>query len=352
MLIAIQPDDYGTNDASAPRWAEALEQAGYSVRYVNVYRADILQQLEGCQGFMWRWGHTRPMRQIATKLLPVLERILGLVTYPDQSTCWHYDDKIAQAYLLEALKIPIPRTWVWNDADAARSWAAAAMYPVVLKLSSGAGSTNVRLLRSSDEAFAWIDRLFGPGVETAADEEDGQWGGKLRLRAAAKALIKGQPLDAPHSRPDLHHGYLLCQEFLEGNAYDTRITVIGHRAFGFRRFNREGDFRASGSGKINWDPTGIDESFVRLAFHTANKLGSQSCAIDGLWRGEEPTVGEVSYTYASWAVQKCPGHWELDGTPENGRLRWVEGPMWPEEAQVTDFIERLKARASQMARMS
>lgn len=31
---------------------------------------------------------------------------------------------------------------------------------------------------------------------------------------------------------------------------DTRVTVIGHCAFGYRRYNRPGDFRASGSGRL------------------------------------------------------------------------------------------------------
>ena len=35
------------------------------------------------------------------RLLPVIEKELGLVVYPDQNTCWHYDDKIAQYYLLK-----------------------------------------------------------------------------------------------------------------------------------------------------------------------------------------------------------------------------------------------------------
>jgi len=75
-----------------------LEKAGHEVNWVNVYRADILEQLKGCDGFMWRWAHFGGMGQIARRLLPVVERELGLVVYPDQNTCWHYDDKIAQAH--------------------------------------------------------------------------------------------------------------------------------------------------------------------------------------------------------------------------------------------------------------
>ena len=128
------------------------------------------------------------------------------------------------------------------------------------------------------------------------------------------------------------------------NAFDTRVTVVGRPAYAFRRFNRPEDFRASGSGRIDWNQQGQDEGFVRLAFQTAQALRRQSCAIDGLYRRGERVVSEISYTYASWAVDQCPGHWELEGDPGSGRLEWVAGQMWPEEAQIDVFLRQLAAR--------
>ena len=61
------------------------------------------------------------MWHIARRLLPVIERELGLTVYPDQNTCWHYDDKIAQAHLFKVAGIPAPETWVWFDGKAARA---------------------------------------------------------------------------------------------------------------------------------------------------------------------------------------------------------------------------------------
>ena len=108
MKIAIQPDDYTDPakperiDASSPKWAELLLEAGHEIRWVNVFLPDILDQIKGCHGFMWRWGHAGGMGRIARRLLPILERQLGLALYPDINTCWHYDDKIAQTYILKA----------------------------------------------------------------------------------------------------------------------------------------------------------------------------------------------------------------------------------------------------------
>jgi glutathione synthase/RimK-type ligase-like ATP-grasp enzyme len=325
MRIAIHPDNYGPGDASSPRWTELLAARGHETKSVNVRAADILDQVRGCHGFMWRWAHFNGMFRIARRLLPVLEHALRIPVYPSQATCWHYDDKIAQGYLLEACGIPAPRTYTFFHPKEAERFIAQARFPLVLKLAAGAGSSNVRLLETSAEALAYVPRMFSTGCFALTDFDQPE-------------------LPPQRSVHELQIGYLLLQEFLPDNPLDTRVTVIGRRAFGFRRLNRPGDFRASGSGRIDHDIRRLDERFVRLAFLTAERLGTQSCAIDGLYRGDEPVVGELSYTYVSQAVRDCPGHWQLDGTAADGTLRWVEQPMWPEEAQIEDFLTLLEAR--------
>jgi glutathione synthase/RimK-type ligase-like ATP-grasp enzyme len=357
FVIAVQPDDYGPGNSSSPIWQRAIRRAGHQVREVDVRAADILQQLRGCDGLMWRHAHYPDHQQIARRLLPVVEHALGLPVYPDQRTCWHYDDKIAQSYLFQTLGIPSPTTWVWFDRSAASAWARTAAYPLVLKLTAGASSSNVMLVRSYAEAERALARLFGDGVRPLYPVRTPfGWGrGRLlrtlyltrrALRNISTFAVFGTEPEPEPTRGDwqLHKNYVLFQEFLHDNSYDTRVTVIGNRAFGFRRFNRDDDFRASGSGKLDFAPSGVDRAFVRLAFRTAHMLGCQSCAIDGLWRGNEAVVGEVSYAYVSWAVHACPGHWELCGDPDSGELVWREGPMWPEEAQVADFLVRVNER--------
>ena len=343
MIVAIHPDCYtnpkvGKYDTTSSRWAELLRKAGHQVRWVNVKRADILEQIDGCGGFMWRHMHMPQHRQIARRLLPVIENELGLEVYPDQATCWHYDDKISQYYLLSAAGVPIPKTWVWFDYDQALKWVRTVEFPLVIKLWTGASSENVRLVRNLGEAEMWLERLFGEGIGHTKEISAFQsisfyW----RLRYSAKILLKGR---FPSRVWELHKNYVLFQEFVPNNPFDTRITVIGNRAFGLRRFNRPNDFRASGSGRLDTDHTKIDLESVRLAFHIAKRLGTQSLAFDILRRGKERLVSEISYTYLSWVVHNCPGHWKL----EENHLAWKSGHMWPEEAQIRDFLVRLEKR--------
>jgi len=344
MIVAVQPDTIMSPDErnnSAARWTRLLEEAGHEVRPVDVFRPDILDQLQGCHGLMWRFAHITRDLALAKRLLLVAERELGLCVYPDQSTSWHYDDKLAQYFLLAARGIPVPKTWPFWRKEDALSFARDADYPLVLKLPTGAGSQNVRLINNASEARYWIKKLFASGVLSLGPGALSIQGIKSRLRSGAKLILKGRR--DPEYWYELHKNCILFQEFLPDNPFDTRITVIGSRAFGFRRFNRPNDFRASGSGKIDYDIEQVDEATIRLAFEVAQRLRMQSVAIDGMRRGEERVVGEVSYTYVSWAIADCPGHWELEGDPETGRLAWQEGRMWPEEAQIQDFLPRLEA---------
>lgn len=343
MRVAIYPDDYtdpvqGKPDASSPRWAQLLADAGHEVMWVDVTRPDILTQVAECEGFMWRHIHMPRHRQIARRLLPVLEQELGLAVYPDQATCWHYDDKIAQYYLLRAAGVPMPDTWVWFDQGQALDWVERASFPLVIKLWTGAASQNVRLVPDRRSAQNWIKRLFTTGVGHLDEKllyPVPPW--LLRLWNGVQFIAKGR---APYRPWELHKGYVYLQEFLPDNPYDTRVWVIGNRAFAIRRYNRPDDFRASGSGRVEWDPGLIDMDAVTLAFDVAQRLRLSSVNLDIMRRKGEFVVGEISYTAVSWCFYECPGHWERD----QQQIRWVPGHMWPEQAQIEDFLVRLENR--------
>jgi hypothetical protein len=345
--IAIHPDNQlltsGRRQSFSTAWSELLRESDHTVVPVDAFQPHFVESLDGCDGFMWWFAHLARPRNLGKRLLPAVEHGLRIPVFPNWRTIWHFDDKIAQKYLLEAARIPVPETHVFWSQQEAHDFAARARYPWVIKLASGITSENVALLRSAGDAHHWITRLFRHGAVTLHRE------GAIapprvmarRLVNAAQVAMTGAPFPTG-VRTDLQKGYLLVQEFLEGNAFDTRITVIGNRAFAFRRFNRPNDFRASGSGRLDWNPASIPQDGVALAFRVARTLGTQSVAVDVLRRGSQPVINEISYYYEGWAVAACPGHWMLSGEgPDGGALVWVEGEMTPEEAILTDFLQQL-----------
>ena len=58
----------------------------------------------------------------------------------------------------------------------------------------------------------------------------------------------------------------------------TKNLIIGDRAFCFTRNTRPNDFRASGSGSIDYNIERINERCIKIAFDTVEKLTTKSLA--------------------------------------------------------------------------
>jgi len=319
-------------------YGRILEHNGIEHRLVDVDSPDFLSVMADLDYFVYPWLHSNNEAQVALAVLPVLENYMGKGCFPNLATCWHYDDKIRQYYLLESGGFPIIPTRVFWDRGKALAWLSGASFPVVFKLAGGAGSENVLLLTSRGEAERVVRRMFDEGMSTGSAPRRLRVANykalSRRFRKFAGALRRRLAGRAPPTHRPVHKNYVLFQEFLPGNAFDTRINIIGRRAFGFRRHNRPGDFRASGGGELDYDPAGVDERCLRIAFEVSRAMGFQCMSYDFLFDGDgEPRIGEISYTFVDFAVFACPGFWDEE-------LGWHEGHYWPEYCQLADLLGR------------
>ncbi|HOP40648.1 MAG TPA: hypothetical protein PLI53_06355 [Geobacteraceae bacterium] len=347
MIIGIHPDNMWGSSFSE-KWVEFLKKRGIEVRILNLLAPDFLDQAEECDGIMWRWFHIQQDKESARRILYTLESRLNKPVFPNNATAWHFDEKTAQFFLLKALKVPIPETTVLWDHQAASQWCRSSRYPLVFKLSVGAGSSNVLKIESPADALKLVDRMFRKGIFPMTMNEYGEsllpkTFRELKRRLARpfhafKYLATGEypPLPGPWWwKPE--YGYVCFQEFLPGNTFDTRVTVIGDRAFAFLRMNRPDDFRASGSGTLDYDPAKIDTRCLEIAFEVSAKANFQTMAYDFLYKDGRPVICEISYSFVDEAVYNCPGHWDSS-------LIWHGGHMWPEEAQCEDFIREVATK--------
>lgn len=334
-MIAI----HHTPGTYSERWIAYCEANGVPFRRVNCLDSDILAQCRDVRGLLWQWRHDEPREKLcARQIIAGLEEF-GTLVFPNLRTSAHYDDKLAQKYLLEAIDAPLVPTWIFYSEEEALAWVNQASWPKVFKLRCGAGSNAVQLVRSCADAESLVRRAFGAGfVAVGGYFTDA----RSRVRKTKGwAQIWAKIRRAPHTiarrialrrETPRERGYIYFQEFLPNNAFDTRITVIGERAFGFTRGNRPDDFRASGSGNIVYDRSRIDERCVRVAFEVAARLRTQSLAFDFLFDpAGRPMIGEISYCYIAAAVHACAGHWRRNG-------EWCGGNVWPEDAIIEDLL--------------
>ena len=347
MRIAVHLENHMHKDSYSTRWVSALKERKIDVKKVGLRSGRAIKKVEGCDGVMWHWYHNPDDKQVAPKILFTIESVLGIPVFPNFNTSWHFDEKIAQHYFFDAADVPKIPTWIFWSFSEAEGFIEECSYPIVLKLSVGAGSSNIFRIDNKKAARRIIRKLFKRGLFPYTMNEFEPQKFPKNINDALKFVIRG--MDALkyiflQQYPRLPHYYMpqknyaYFQKFLPDNKNDIRITVIGNRAFGFIRYNRPNDFRASGSGYIDFDPNNIPVEAVTIAQSISHKYKFQSMAYDFL-RDEENNIllTEISYGYADWAVHKCPGYWDR-------KLRWFEGHIWPEEAHVEDFIKLVEKK--------
>src|SRR3546814_2427902 len=120
----------GERQSFSERWTELAAAERIEAVAVDVHADDAMARIAECDGFMWRSSTAAQSRRVAKRLLPAVEQGMGIPVYPSWKTLWHYEDKIAQTYLLSAAGIGIPATGVFWDRQQALRYVAKARYPL------------------------------------------------------------------------------------------------------------------------------------------------------------------------------------------------------------------------------
>jgi len=337
VMLAIHDSRCGFS----PYWIDYCRRKSIPYKVVDCYANDVVKQVRGCDALLWHHSHSDPRDiVIARQIFFALEHA-GTRVFPDYRTAWHFDDKVGQKYLFEALGIPSPPTYVFLDRSVALEWAANTDFPKVFKLRHGASSSCVQLVRNEGEARRLIKQAFGRGLPVYFpwdNLKDRLYKWKLG-KSDVVELVKGlgRFLYPPRFSKILGRqiGYVLFQDFASGNDSDIRIIVIGDRAFGVRRWVRPGDFRASGSRRFTYDPEQMDVECVALAFQSADKLGGSCIAFDFVQLADGGfAVIEISYGFIWTGSKTSPGYWDRG-------LNWRAGEFRPEEWMVDLVLDGL-----------
>lgn len=286
--VHLHLDDIYTQDQWHRRFGQQLEE----VHRIPVKRFDLLgpgaldalRDVGEHDALIGRFGHhPRDLAQVKP-IFGQLERLFHGRIFPATASYSLYDDKRAQADVFQANGWPMPyTTWLENEQDLETFLKGTGLgFPLVQKTSGGAGST---------------------GVSLAASPTD------LRYPC-------------------------LVQEFCPGNTGDLRLNVIGDRVMGFRRRNRPGDFRASGSGLLDY-PSELPQDAIELAWKISTQAGFDSMAYDFVRRGDAWTILEISYAYVDAAVRDCAFYYDM----KTGAKTDKRG-VYPEDFILEDFLSR------------
>lgn len=224
-----------------------LERYGVEVTLIDIFSKEDRDHLLGGKwdGFIFRAIHDPWIRNLGKRFLYMFEQSLGVKTFPTYKEYWLYDDKIAQSFLFQKLKIPSPKTFIYLDKKEALNFISNnKKFPLVYKASSGAGSSNVGLLKSKSDAKKYVKKAFGKGIKT-------------------------------YFKEDRQYHYVYFQEYLKNNDGDYRVICLGNkRIFGFYRMNNVKNKFASGSGILKYSE--IPNKVLELVHNIHQKIGNPS----------------------------------------------------------------------------
>lgn len=158
----------------------------------------------------------------------------------------------------------------------------AILYPVVVKASAGAGSGGVALANNEQELMKIAKKL---SARIYFDYYANLW--RTPLFQNTKNMyrrLRNKHLVVYRKKA----GKYILQSYVAGLKGDYKILIFGNQYFMLQRLNREGDFRASGSGKFSF-PDLNEETEVVLNFaQTArNEMNQPMLSLDIAYDGSQ-----------------------------------------------------------------
>lgn len=325
-------------------WISYCVENGLDFKLVDCYKTGIIKELSECDALMWHIHHTNSKDVLFSKqLLYSIDRA-GKTVFPDIFSSWHFDDKVGQKYLLEAVKAPLVRSYVFYDKEEALRWVESALFPKVFKLRKGSGSSHVILVENRRKAKKLVNKAFGKGFQqyNSISNLKERWrklkNGDAGLTDFLKGFARLGYTTEFNRIAGNEKGYVYFQDFIPGNSYDMRLTVVSGNCFACTRRNRPGDFKASGSGLIEYDMDKIPIAAVQAVLSTARKLNLQSAAFDVLMDGFEPKILEMSYGFGIDPDDFSFGYWNSD-------LEFISGEFNPFGWMVEDVLKEIKEKS-------
>jgi glutathione synthase/RimK-type ligase-like ATP-grasp enzyme len=337
MIVGIHNTLPGKPDLISDVYRAILRANKIEYRDLDSSQPNFWEDIKEVDYFIYRWAHTDYHHQHANVILPVIQYFYKKKCFPDWETSWHYDDKIKQSIMLKAKGFPVCDFRVFWDLHTAKRWIKSeAVFPFVFKLKSGSGSLQVRLIKSRSEALKLARKMFLHGL--SGDSQGIYYKYKTFNHSLLKTVKNILKKYYKRYFPDRiieswvkQRNYFYIQKFHRGNDYDTRVQVTGARAYAFIRYNRENDFRASGSNNWSLDHVKINMEMIEIAFKVSEEFGFRSMAYDFIYNKEkQPIIIEISYCFGDYP-EFSTGYWDRN-------LVWHEGRFVPQYFELVDLL--------------
>lgn len=332
MRIAICKNDkisYHSTAWTNP-WADYCKEKNIDFEFVDCYHTDIIDKLCDFDCVLWHFSQYVYEDMLMARHVLYSASKMGLKVFPDFDTAWHFDDKIAETYLLQTISAPIPKSKMFYSLNECKKWLEQPdlSFPVVAKLRGGSGSHNVKLIKNKIDLLRYARRMFGRGMKASPSL---LYKTSSNLKSAKNwNMILGRLKRAPEFLRTLHgakkfpseKNYVFLQEFIPNDGYDIKVVVVGDKLSFIGRNIRKGDFRASGGGDLFYKVGLVTKDIIDSAFSINDKLGFQCMGYDYVVDNQtgDAKIVEISYGFSHTALMQAGGHFDRNGVWHNEPL--------------------------------
>jgi glutathione synthase/RimK-type ligase-like ATP-grasp enzyme len=310
-------------------WKEFCQDNNIYYEFVDCYQPDIIERLRKFDCLFWHVGNYVLQDMMIGRSILFSAKNMGLKIFPDFNTSWHFDDKVAETYLLQSANAPIPESWMFFLQEDCQNWLQnSARYPLIAKLRCGSGSNNVRLLHNKVDAFKYAKKMFSGGFDSSPS---------LLFKTKSQVLssrdwktIISRFKRIPEFLRTLNRskmfpkekGYVFFQEYIENAGFDLKIVVVGDKLSFIGRNIRKGDYRASGGGDLFYEKELITKNIISSAFEASDKLGFQCMGYDYVVDKSNGIgkIVEISYGFSHTALLNAGGYFDRNGEWHNEPL--------------------------------
>lgn len=198
-------------------------------------------------------GFTTHFKTLYDERVLIMEEELGLNIFPSRKEVFIYENKRFLSFFLKANQIPHPLTDIFYSNKEAREWLLNAEFPLVAKTNIGASGSGVAILKSTEEAYVYVDHLFsGKGARKKVGPNLHK--PKL-LKRVLKMLLNPKALKNrlkvyQDLKIDKQTNFVIFQEFTPHD-HEWRVVRIGDSFFAHKKL-KMGE-KASGSLLKNYD---------------------------------------------------------------------------------------------------
>lgn len=343
VLINLDPAKPIHTTNWSPQWEKYCHNKGFQVDVFDLLKSkDAIKKIKEYDMLLWHFNQYSLPEMLESRSILYAAHNMGIKTFPAFNESWHFDDKVAEMYALQAVGASIPKSEVYYDYEKIKEAAdqGEISYPIVAKLRTGSGSHNVKLIKNKRQLLKYARKMlrgggFNPAPSLFYKASSNIRSSHDKATFVSKARRIPEFLRTLRSAKKFPHekGYVYLQEFIPNDNYDMKVVVVNGKCAGFCRPVRSHDFRASGGGELVYDNSKLTRTLIESAFQAAERLKLRCVGFDYVIdkRDNTPKIIEMSYGFLSSALTKVGGYYDRE-------YNWHDGGIVVEDEIIESLL--------------